>query len=70
MISEGGTGENQSYVTHLNFKVVLTFFAKICVFKKSLFSKYSPKKISFRPHWTSTLLDFVRTTVLSGNRPT
>ena len=32
--SEGGTGENQSDVTPLNFWVILRFFAKICVFKK------------------------------------
>ena len=51
--SEGGTGENRSDVTPLNFWVVLRFFAKICVFKKNLLSKYSPKKISFRPHWIS-----------------
>ena len=50
MYSEGGTGENRSDVTPLNFWVVLRFFTKICVFKKNLLSKYSPKKISFRPH--------------------
>ena len=50
MYSEGGTGENRSDVTPLNFRVVLRFFAKICVFKKNLLSTYSPKKISFRPH--------------------
>ena len=40
--SEGGTGENPSDVTPLNFRVVLKFFEKICVFKKFLLSKYSP----------------------------
>jgi len=50
ILSEGGTGENRSDVTPLNFWVVLRFFAKICVFKKNLLSTYSPKKISFRPH--------------------
>ena len=50
--SEGGTGENRSDVTPLNFWIVLIYLAKNLQFQNFLLNKSSPKKISFRPHCT------------------
>ena len=57
LLSEGGTGENQSDITPLNFWIVLIYLAKKIYFQKFLLNKSSPKKISFRPHCTYLILD-------------
>ena len=42
MSSEGGTGENRSYVTHLNFRVGPIFYAIFSNIWEKI-SSYSPK---------------------------
>ena len=48
--SEGGTGENRSYVTHLNFRVGTIFYATFSnIWEKKFKLLFFPKKIGYSP---------------------